>query len=372
MMVNPSGVQMDMLNSVAAGEDQAPDWIWDSAGRLTETGYTVEIRLPLRSIRFTSGENVRMGILFWRRVSRLGVSVAWPPIDAGTWVFEKHATLVVPELRPRPARDLIPTATFATNQARDTPSRWGGMDQTGGLGLSAKVGLGSTVTLDATVNPDFSQVESDAFQVQVNQRFPVFFPEKRPFFMEGAGIFTLAGTQSGDQSLLLDAMVYLGPAPDRTLTGNAGPVTFATLTAVDEEAGPSVGPADPGFGRNRTFNVGRVEYSLKPGSYVGAIVTDTEQPGAFNRVIGTDLSLKPTSNQSLKLLALESISHRSRQDGSVSGFGGQARYSYSTRRWAVASHLEHFDTGFQMDTAFLNRVGDTNAGLRRGQLYPTK
>jgi hypothetical protein len=115
-------------------------------------------------------------------------------------VFEKQATLVVPELRPRPARDLIPTATFATNQERDTPSRWGGTDQTGGLGLSAKVGLGSTVTLDATVNPDFSQVESDAFQVQVNQRFPVFFPEKRPFFMEGAGIFTLAGTQAATRA----------------------------------------------------------------------------------------------------------------------------------------------------------------------------
>src|SRR5262245_11100268 len=167
MLVNPSGVQMDMLNSVAAGEDQAPDWIWDSAGRLTETGYTVEIRLPLRSIRFTPGENVRMGILFWRRVSRLGVSVPWPPICAGTWGFEKHATLVVPELRPRPARDLIPTATFATNQERDAPSQWGGMHQTGGLGLSAKIGLGSTVILDATVNPDFSKVERAGLQEEV-------------------------------------------------------------------------------------------------------------------------------------------------------------------------------------------------------------
>ena len=140
-------------------------------------------------------------------------------------MFEKHATLVVPELRPRPARDLIPTATFATNQARDTPSRWGGMDQTGGLGLSAKVGLGSTVTLDATVNPDFSQVESDAFQVQVNQRFPVFFPEKRPFFMEGAGIFTLAGTQSGDQSLFsaVNTRNIVNPIAGVKITGNAGP-----------------------------------------------------------------------------------------------------------------------------------------------------
>ena len=73
---------------------------------------------------------------------------------------------------------------------------------TGDLGVSAKYGLTSTVTLDATVNPDFSQVESDAFQVEVNQRFPVFFSEKRPFFMEGAGIFNLAGNGEGDASML--------------------------------------------------------------------------------------------------------------------------------------------------------------------------
>jgi len=375
MMVNPNGVQMDMLNSVAAGEDQAPDWIWDSAGRLTETGYTVEIRLPLQSIRFTSGENVRMGILFWRRVSRIGVSVAWPPLEAGTWVFEKNASLIVPELRPRPARDVIPTATFATNQERDTPSQWGGTRQTGGLGVSAKIGLGSAVTLDATVNPDFSQVESDAFQVQVNQRFPVFFPEKRPFFMEGAGIFTLAGSQSGDESLYtaVNTRTIVNPIVGAKLTGNVGRLTFATLTAVDEESGPLLRPGDSGFDRNRTFNVGRVEYSLKPGSYVGAIVTDTEQPGAFNRVAGVDLSLKPTANQSVKLFALESISGRPALDGSASGFGAQARYNYNTQRWAFGSHLEHYDSGFQMDTAFINRVGDTNGWLYgEVNFYPDK
>jgi hypothetical protein len=375
MMVNPSGIQMDLLNSVAAGEDPAPDWIWDSAGRLTQTGYTVEIRLPLQSIRFTSGQNVRMGILFWRRVSRSGVSVAWPPIEEGTWVFEKNASLIVPELHARPPRDLIPTATFGTNQERDTPSQWGATRQTGGLGLSAKMGLGSTVTLDATVNPDFSQVESDAFQVQVNQRFPVFFPEKRPFFMEGAGIFTLAGSQSGDESLYsaVNTRNIVNPIAGAKITGNAGALTFATLTAVDEEAGPSSRPGDRSFGRNRTFNVGRVEYSLKPGSYVGAIVADTEQPGAFNRVAGADLSLKPTPNQSVKLFALESISHRPGENGSASGFGGQARYSYNTHRWAFASHLEHYDTGFQMDTAFLQRVGDTNAwAYGEVNFYPDK
>ena len=82
MMVNPSGVQLDMLNSVAGNEDPAPDWAWDSAGRLTDTGFAVEIRLPLQSIRFKGGDEIRMGLLFWRRVSRSGMSVAWPPLDA--------------------------------------------------------------------------------------------------------------------------------------------------------------------------------------------------------------------------------------------------------------------------------------------------
>src|SRR4029077_7107658 len=127
-----------------------------------------------------------------------------------------------------------------TNQDRNTPAEWAGARNTANLGLSAKVGLAPTVTLDATVNPDFSQVESDAFQVQVNQRFPIFYPEKRPFFMEGAGIFTLAGTQSGDESLYaaVNTRNIVNPIAGAKLTGNAGALTVATLTAVDEDAGP--------------------------------------------------------------------------------------------------------------------------------------
>jgi hypothetical protein len=237
------------------------------------------------------------------------------------------------------------------------------------------VGLSSRVTLDATANPDFSQVESDAFQVQVNQRFPVFYPEKRPFFMEGAGIFTLAGLQNGDQSLLsaVNTRNIINPIMGAKLTGNAGAVNFATLTVVDRDAGPLIGPGDAGFGRDRVFDIARAQYSLRPGSYAGAIVTDTEQPGHFNRIIGADLSLKLTPNQALNLVALESSSHLPGASGSISGFGGQARYGINTRRWGFGSHLEHYDPGFRMDTAFLNRVGDTNGWLY-GELdfYPDK
>ncbi len=371
MMVNPSGIQMDMLNSIAGGEDQAPDWIWDSAGRVTDGGYTVEIRLPLQSIRFKGGQNLQMGILFWRRVSRIGVSVAWPPLEPGKWVFEKNARLVVPELRPRPPRELIPTATFAVNGEKASPGRWSSHHK-GDPGLSTKIGLSPTVTLDATVNPDFSQVESDAFQVQVNQRFPVYYPEKRPFFMEGAGLFTLAGTRDGDQSLFsgVNTRNIIDPIAGAKITGSTGRLSFATLTAVDEDAGPG---ATPDLDRARTFNIGRAQYSTKPGSYIGAIAADTEQPGAFNRVVGADMSLRPTSNQTVTMFALESFSNGGATVGSRAGFGSQVRYQYSTRRWNFGSHLEHYDPEFQMDTAFQNRVGETNGWFYTDyNFYPDK
>jgi hypothetical protein len=373
MMVNPSGIQMDLLNSIAAGEDQSPDWIWDSAGRRTDTGYSVEIRLPLQSIRFKGGQNIHMGILFWRRVSRTGVSVSWPALEPGKWVFEKNAMLVVPELKARPPRELIPTTTYSRDVTKQAPGQWDASD-TGEVGLSAKVGLSSTITLDATVNPDFSQVESDAFQVQVNQRFPVYFPEKRPFFMEGAGIFTLAGTLNGDQSFFsaVNTRNIVDPIAGMKLTGNIGRLTFATLTAVDQDPGPTELPdgVPPG---DRTFNVVRAEYSLRPGSYVGVIATDTERPDGFNRTVGADVSFRPTSNQSVTAFAIETASRAPGATNTTSGAGGQLRYQYTRKTWTFASHFEHYDRAFEMDTAFINRVGDTN-GWVYGEynIYPDK
>jgi len=118
LMVNASGVQLDMLNSVAGSEDESPDWIWDSASRLTETGFSAEIRLPLQSIRLRGGDDTRMGILFWRRISRLGVSVSWPALDPGAWVFERHATLHFESIQPRLARELLPSVTYGRTTLR--------------------------------------------------------------------------------------------------------------------------------------------------------------------------------------------------------------------------------------------------------------
>lgn len=362
MFVNPNGVQMDALNSAAGNEDMSPDWLWDTAGRLTETGYAVEMRLPLQSIRFKGGRDARMGLMFFRHVSRRGVSVSWPAMSPGVWVFERHASLTFDRIEPRRVRELLPSVTYARRETRESPSAWGDPDGKGDVGFSAKVGVTSTVTLDATVNPDFSQVESDAFQVEVNQRFPIFFQEKRPFFMEGTGVFALAGA-GGDNSLrtAVHTRRIVDPRFGSKLTGSVGRVTFGGLSAVDD--------SDE---HDRFFNVARAQYSLGPSNYVGALYTDTTSSVESNRVIGADVKWRLSPTQRIDAFALLSRS-RSEADPSTTGGGAQVGYSFETAKWTVAGAAEHYDRDFKMATAFINRVGITGgwAFLNRSW-YPDK
>ncbi|MFN7984218.1 MAG: DUF5916 domain-containing protein [Vicinamibacterales bacterium] len=340
MMVNPSGVQLDMLNSVAGNEDASVDWVWESAGRVTATGYNVEIRLPLRSIRFVSGDGVRMGLLFWRKVSRTGVSVAWPPLEPSKWVFEKHASLRLEHLDPKLPRDVIPSVSLSERQNRATPSSWSGLDQVKDAGISAKIGLTTQVTVDATLNPDFSQVESDAFQVDVNQRFPVFYSEKRPFFMEGAGIFSLAATGSGDNSMqrAVHTRRIVDPIAGVKLTGSTGRWTFATLSTSDQSPGHAVAADDRAANRDQITNVGRAQVSLRPSEYVGAIVTDSEFAGRSNRVAGMDVSTRVSTTQRVDAFVLAS-STRPDEGDSQRGVAANVIYNYNTRAMSASGSV---------------------------------
>jgi hypothetical protein len=374
MFVNPRGVQADILNSSSAGEQLAPDWVWDSAGQPTAEGYEAEIRLPLKSIRFKSGRDVHMGVMFWRRVSRLGMSASWPDITPGKSIIERHASLMLRDLKAPLTLELMPSATYSTTQLRESPSAFGRVDAEPDVGLSLKYGVTSSTTLEGTVNPDFSQVESDAFQVEVNQRFPIFFSEKRPFFMEGMGTFELAGS-NGDASMrtAVHTRRIEDPIWGGKYSGTIGRVTFATLSASDEAAGQ---PGDddeepnPFPGRDRTFHVGRALYSLGQNRYVGGLVAATTFAHGYNRVAGGDVSLRFGSHQVMgTLLGSTSVS----DDGAdaTSGVGGNAFYVFENKRWTVANQLEHYDSDFRMDTAFLNQTGITaNWSFVALSLYP--
>jgi hypothetical protein len=362
MFVNPSGIQMDALNSGANGEDTAPDWVWDSAGRTDSEGYVVEMRLPLESVRFRSGTDVRMGIMFFRRISRLGVSWSWPEMRPGQWVFETHVPVVFSELRQRRVFEVIPSAVFSRNEARLTSGPWLDAIAKSDFGASVKYGLTSTVTLDTTINPDFSQVESDAFEVEVNQRFPVFFSEKRPFFMEGLGLFNLAGTgYDSSMRTAVHTRHIIDPGAGVKLTGTAGRQTFAVLSANDQF---------PLGEKSRIFTIGRGTRNFGPGEYAGILVTDTEFRNEYNRVGGGDIALRHGEHFRWNASFLSSYS-RALEGTSKEGIGTQGSYSFSTRRVNISGQLEHYDRGFQMDTAFINRVGVTRGWqYQEYQFYP--
>ena len=359
LMVNPSGIQMDAVNTTSSGERFETDLVWDSAGRVTSDGYVVEIALPLQTIRFSNGNDVRMGILFWRHVSRTGKSFSWPDMPPGDWVFNRHAHLVFDHLVQRRLLELIPSATYPISETRATPDRWSAATGKPDAGLSGKFGITSNVTLDGTVNPDFSQVESDAFQVQVNQRFPVFFDEKRPFFMEGLGLFNIAGTGGdGNMRIAVHTRRIVDPEWGTKLTGTSNGFTFGVLSASDET------PEDIGdrgaviVGENKFFTIARTTYGLGGSNYVGGIATTTEHAGRHNRVVGSDFSWKLNQANQVSATYLYSqtgINPTADQHGSAA----QATYSYDTHRLQVTSQLENYDRDFQMDTAFYNRTGFT-------------
>ena len=191
---------MDALNTSASGEQFDADMVWFSGAKTTADGYVVEVQIPLQTLRFSGGDEVNMNLVFFRKISRIGYSYSWPEMLPSQWVFDRPSRLIFSNLKPRRLFEVLPSVTYGINQQRATWRSWSSADDNYNLGASGKIGITSGITLDGTINPDFSQVESDAFQVQVNQRFPVFFSEKRPFFMEGMGLFNIAGT-GGDGNM---------------------------------------------------------------------------------------------------------------------------------------------------------------------------
>jgi len=373
LFINPSGSQMDAVNTSASGEQFDADLVWYSAAQPVSDGYVVEVRIPLQTLRFAAADEVRMGLVLMRKVSRTGNSYAWPEMLPGQWVFDRPAHVIFSNLKARRLVEVLPSVTYAVNQERDDVSAWNGADDKWNAGISGKLGITSGITLDGTINPDFSQVESDAFQVQVNQRFPVFFSEKRPFFMEGMGLFNIAGTGGdGNMRTAVHTRRIVDPIFGSKITGTIGKTTFGVLNALDDkpESLIAIGPNGEDLPvPNRAFTIARATYALRRSDYLGGLFTHTHLDGRHNTVAGGDLSLRPSTTQGLSATFLASQTQDRTRD--TSGNALQVKYEYETRRLTLATQVEHYDEDFQMDTAFYNRTGFTGAWMYAGlNLYP--
>ena len=369
--VNPLGIQMDSRYANNK-EDYSVDIVWYSAGRLHDRGYAVEMRIPLKSIRYSSGHRIEMGIFFERYIGRRSEHSSYPELDPakGFAFLTEMAPLEFFGLKKYTLLELIPAFTFSQGYAQNE-GRLAREKTARDLSLTGKYGITPSLILDATLNPDFSQVEADAGQVDVNLRYDLYFPEKRPFFLEGSENFNLAGTT--DQDFLLETVHtrnIVDPKGGVKLSGKvARSDNIAAIFAADESA-ITHGSIDL-TGKTAYFSIVRYKHALSQDSSLGLVFTDREHEGRFNRVVGPDGQIRIGQSSMLSFHALGSFTRASngapRQDGHALGFD----YRLDTRDWNVQLGVQDLSPDFETDAGFLIRNGLTRVrALIAPKFYP--
>jgi hypothetical protein len=291
--VNPLGIQMDGVSTEGQDEDYSYDTLWQSDGRLTADGYVAVLTIPFKSLRFNNATTQTWGVAVARIIPRVNETSFWPYITrriAGAG--QQMATLEgVQGISPGRNLQAIPYGNFAAARVLDEEGVRRSEDSAR-VGIDGKAVIKDAFTTDLTVNPDFSQVESDEPQVTVNQRYEVYFPEKRPFFIENAGYFETP------QNLFFSRRVS-DPGVGARLTGKAAGWAFGVLGVNDHEPGREVEERDPRSGKTAGIAVFRAQREFVRQSYVGGIFTDRELGPAANRVYGADARWKFTDNWSV-------------------------------------------------------------------------
>ncbi len=376
-LVNPLGVQMDAINDDIGGSyDDSWDAIWSSAGRITANGYVVEMAIPFSQLRFPASSGPQTwGIDAFRsypRVDRHHIGL-WPRLrGSNTYLGQADKLVGFEGVRPGRHIEVAPTLTAARTEVRiggdlDAPLEAGSVDPE--LGVDLSWGVTPDLTLSGAINPDFSQVEADAVQLAINQQFSLYFPEKRPFFLEGVDTFDTPFN-------LVYTRTIVDPTAAVKLTGKRGRHTFGVFTASDEVTtliapGPESSTSAQ-FDLSTTATVGRYRYDLGPGSTIGAMVTDRRGGSYSNAVASVDARLRLSLADTITLNAALSDSSYSRQmqeqlgqaDDSADGHAFTAQYRHSTRDWNAAVSYTELADDFRADLGFITQVG-TRRGVAR-------
>ncbi|MDZ4864480.1 MAG: DUF5916 domain-containing protein [Gemmatimonadota bacterium] len=281
--VNPHGSQSDGVRSeggFTAGTlfggniDKSPDYLWQSKGQLTDSGYVVEIRIPFKSLRYPGDGGQQWAVNIVRKTQRTGYEDTWTDTRRANASFLTQSGTVsgLHDLTRGIVTEIQPFVTAQANGIRST----GGFqreDIDPSFGVNLRLGLASNLSLDATWNPDFSQVESDASLVTANERFALFFPEKRPFFLEGIELFATPNQ-------LVYTRQIVNPVAGGKVTAKFGRYNVAQLVAVDEQPGA-----------NAVHTITRVRRDIGVNSTGGLTVTTRDQDGAVNRLVAGDLRI---------------------------------------------------------------------------------
>lgn len=363
--VNPMGVQGDGIRTEGAatatrmfgGEvDNSPDFIFQSHGEVTADGYVVEVRIPFKSLRFAGSGPQQWGLQIERKVQRTGYTDTWTDVRRASASFLLQAGTVA-GLHDLVRGVVLEAQPFVTASAPGSfeSDRFERGDIEPNAGANVRVAFTNTV-LDATINPDFSQVESDAGQVTINERFALFFPEKRPFFLEGIDLFSTP-------SQLVYTRRVVDPIAGGKLTGKFGKMGVAHLTAVDQNV-----DAD---GREALFNITRLRRDFGTNSVMGLTYTDrTVLDGdGHNRVLSGDARIVFRKLYYVEGQWAGSRTQRAGGDELTSALW-KLEYDRTGRQWGFNYNLNGVGESFRADAGFVNRPGVvTGRAMNRFSLY---
>ena len=378
---NALGVQADAtFDDVNRHEDFLWDAIWESAGKINDDGYIIEMEIPLSQLRFekSSGKQT-WGIDLLRyhprdRTYRYSNNSQDRDINCYLCQFERIEGLENVE----PSRDLeiVPTLTASQVDTTDQPGiePLSSGDPDAEAGLTVRWGITPDMTANLAINPDFSQVEADAPQLDVNNQFALFFPEKRPFFLEGADYFNTP----------IDAVftrTVADPSIGLKLTGKRDKNTIGVFAAQDEITNlifpGSLSSSGTSLNQENTAFVGRYARSFGQSSSIGALLTTRSGDNYHNNVGGLDLRWKIGDNHNVRAQLLRSDTEYPDQTaidfsqplGSFDGDAGFFAYDFDSRNWFGRARYQRRSSGFRADAGFVPRVDIEQTVIGGGRIW---
>jgi len=376
LRVNPRGIQGDAIfNDSTLTEDFSPDFFYDTGARITAEGWQAEFRVPLSTLRYPKTSPQTWGILIWRnwpRDFRYAFHSAPLPRGSNCSICHSHELTDITGL---PSSRHLVVAPYANASGAESRPPSAGADYSDPdwneeVGLDVKWNPTAGSAIDATVNPDFSQIESDVAQISVNERFALFFPEKRPFFLEGIDLFETPIQAVHTRTITSPRWGLRG-------TGKLGDTAYTLLLSQDRGGGLQILPG-------ATFSdfapqefesdvaVGRLRHELGR-SFAGFLFTDREiDGGGYNRVLGPDFQWRPTEADALIAQFLWSDSeapdrrdlHPDFQGQRLDDYGLYLEWNHQVREYDWVVSVEGYGEDFRADTGFVPQVGgrDYEAG----------
>ncbi len=364
-MINPIGIQMDLIRIEEGGNDNMdPSWdtVFYSDGKIDKEGYTVEIAIPFKSIRFPDKEDKVWNLFLGRNIARNGEVITWPAISRKIpgLLCQGKEIVIRGEVEKGKNFELMPIFTSLKTKEEKTDL---------GPGMNFKWGINSDLTMDLTLNPDFSHIEADAPQIDVNQRFALYYPEKRPFFLEGMEIFRFPEIEMVYTRRIID------PLGGAKLTGKAGRFTYGLLSAYDVNPTESLWDVHNGGGTrddNALFNIFRVKSDVFKESYVGFCLADKEIDGTYNRVAGMDGQFKFKNKW---FFSFQAIASKTRFEEEETGIvpALYADFSYFSKHAGAGAWWKSIHPDFEASSGFINRADYRSLGAYTYfSIYPQK